>query len=216
MFLRVKKTKNHAYLQIVESYREQGRVRQRVIGTIGRMEELTARGQVDQLLRSLAKYSQRAILLLSGANDPEAEVKKVGPGLIFGRLWEHIGIAEHIGELLKGRRYRFEVERAIFVTVLHRLMNPGSDRQAERWHQAYRIDGVDRLSLQYFYRAMAWLGEPLKATNTCEGFSPRCVKDLIEERLFERRRDLFTGLDLVFFDTTSLYFEGDGGETIGQ
>ena len=59
MFLRVKKTTNHSYLQIVESYREAGRVRQRVIGTIGRMEELEARGQVDQLLRSLAKYSKR-------------------------------------------------------------------------------------------------------------------------------------------------------------
>lgn len=216
MFLRVKKTSSRAYLQIVESYREAGRVRQRVIGTIGRMEELVARGQVDQLLRSLAKYSQRAILLLAGASDPEAEVKKVGPCLIFGRLWERIGIADNIRELLKGRRYRFEVERAIFVTVLHRLMNPGSDRQAERWHQAYRIKGVDRLGLQHFYRAMAWLGEPLKDKTASEGFSPRCVKDVIEERIFERRRDLFTGLDLVFFDTTSLYFEGDGGETIGQ
>ena len=215
MFLRVKKTKNHSYLQIVESYREAGRVRQRVIGTIGRMEELVARGQVDQLLRSLAKYSQRAILLLAGADDPQAQVKKVGPGLIFGRIWERVGIADHILELLQGRRYRFEVERAIFVTVLHRLMNPGSDRQAQRWHQDYRIKGTEKLALQHFYRAMAWLGEPLKKT-TVEGFSPRCVKDVIEEKIFERRRDLFTGLDLVFFDTTSLYFEGDGGETIGQ
>jgi hypothetical protein len=65
MFLRVKKTSNRSYLQIVESYREHGRVRQRVIGTIGRMEELVGRGQVDQLLHSLAKYSQRAVLLLA-------------------------------------------------------------------------------------------------------------------------------------------------------
>lgn len=147
MFLRVKKTSSRAYLQIVESYREQGRVRQRVIGTVGRMEELTARGQNDQLLRSLAKYSERAILLLAGANDPEAEVKKVGPGLVFGRLWNRIGIGEHIREMLNGRRYRFEVERAIFVTALHRLMNPGSDRQANRWHQSYWIDGADNLQL---------------------------------------------------------------------
>src|SRR5437667_364883 len=47
-------------------------------------------------------------------------------------------------------------------------------------------------------------------------FAPRCTKDLVEEALHERRRDLFTDLDLVFFDTTSLYFEGDGGETLGQ
>lgn len=216
MFLRVKKTSSRAYLQIVESYRDQGRVRQRVIGTIGRMEELAARGQVDQLLRSLAKYSERAILLLAGGSDPGAKIKKVGPGMIFDRLWNRVGIGEHIRELLKRRRYRFEVERAIFVTVLHRLMNPGSDRQADRWHQAYRIDGADHLQLQHFYRAMAWLGCPLGDAIPDGEFSPRCVKDTLEEKIFERRRDLFTGLDLVFFDTTSIYFEGNGGETIGH
>ena len=78
MFLRVKKTASGGYLQIVESYRDHGQVRQRVIGTIGRMEELAARGQVEGLLQSLAKYSQRAILLLAGASDPKAQVKKVG------------------------------------------------------------------------------------------------------------------------------------------
>lgn len=216
MFLRVKKTSSRHYLQIVESYRDQGRVRQRVIATIGRMEELSERGQIDQLLRSLAKYSQRAILLLAGVSDPQAKVKKVGPGMVFGRLWERIGIGEHICRLLQGRRYRFEVERTIFATVLHRLMNPGSDRQAERWLKAYRIDKAGNLQLQHFYRAMYWLGSPLKDSAAAEGFSPRCVKDEIEEMIFQRRRNLFTGLDLVFFDTTSLYFEGDGGESIGQ
>ena len=44
----------------------------------------------------------------------------------------------------------------------------------------------------------------------------RCVKDLIEEKLFARRRDLFTDLSLVFFDTTSIYFEGEGGDSLGQ
>lgn len=216
MFLRVKKTSSRAYLQIVESYRDEGRVRQRVIGTIGRMEELAARGQVDQLLRSLAKYSERALLLLAGASDPQAEVKKVGPVLIFERLWERTGIGEIIRELAKKRRYRFNVERAIFVTVLHRLMNPGSDRQAERWMRGYRISGADGLDLQHFYRAMGWLGSPLSDQPETASFSPRCVKDALEEDIFRRRRDLFTGMDLVFFDTTSIYFEGDGGRTIGQ
>ena len=215
MFLRVKKSLSRSYLQIVESYRENGRVRQRVIGTIGRMEELAARGQVDQLLRSLAKYSQRAILLLSGASDPQAQIKKVGPDLIFARLWERVGIADDIRELIQDRRYRFKIEQAIFVTVLNRLMNPGSDRQAQRWQKGYRIKGAEGFQLQHFYRAMAWLGEPVKNAAS-EGFSPRCMKDLLEEKIFQRRRDLFTGLDLVFFDTTSLYFEGDGGQTMGR
>ncbi len=47
-------------------------------------------------------------------------------------------------------------------------------------------------------------------------FAPRCTKDVVEERLFLLNRHLFSGLDLVFFDTTSIYFEGAGGETIGE
>ena len=47
-------------------------------------------------------------------------------------------------------------------------------------------------------------------------FAPRCIKDAIEEALFDRRRDLFSHLDLVFFDTTSIYFEGNGGAELGQ
>ena len=216
MFLRVKKSAGREYLQIVESYREKGKVRQRVIGTIGRTDELVERGQIDQLLRSLAKYSKRAVLLLAGSSDPQAQVKRIGPALVFERLWEQNGIGQIIRELLKGRRYRFEVERAVFVTVLHRLMNPGSDRQAERWKDGYRIAGGEDLELQHFYRAMDWLGSPLKEQPIEAGFTPRCVKDELEEEIFRRRRDLFTGMDLVFFDTTSIYFEGEGGQTIGR
>ena len=46
--------------------------------------------------------------------------------------------------------------------------------------------------------------------------SPRCTKDLVEEALFERGRHLFSELGLVFFDTTSISFEGRGRESIAQ
>ena len=78
--------------------------------------------------------------------------------------------------------------------------------------------GVDGLDLHHLYRAMAWLGEELleKEQDGRTPFAPRCLKDVIEERLFAHRRDLLTRLDLVFMDTTSLYFEGAGGQTLGQ
>jgi hypothetical protein len=65
---------------------------------------------------------------------------------------------------------------------------------------------------------MAWLGEELseKGRDGRTPFSPRCLKDVLEEPLFAHRRDLFTRLDLGFMDTTSLYFEGAGGQTLGQ
>ena len=216
MFLRIKRSSGHEYLQIVENKRDGKRTCQRVIGTIGRMDELAEGGQVDQLLRSLSRYSDRALLLLAGSGDPQAEVKKVGPVLVFERLWERSGIGDIIRDIVRERRYQFDIERAVFVTVLHRLMNSGSDRQAERWMNGYRIAGAQNLDLQHFYRAMAWLGSPMTDQPLEAGFAPRCMKDVLEEEIFRRRRDLFTDMDLVFFDTTSIYFEGDGGETIGQ
>jgi transposase len=63
---------------------------------------------------------------------------------------------------------------------------------------------------------MAFLGEEIEDQVAATPFSPRCTKDLIEETLFLHNRHLFTGLDLVFFDTTSIYFEGLGGEDLGE
>ena len=65
---------------------------------------------------------------------------------------------------------------------------------------------------------MAWLGEELDADQQAggTGLVPRTVKDVIEEELFARRRDLFSELSVVFLDTTSLAFTGAGGETLGE
>ena len=86
---------------------------------------------------------------------------------------------------------------------------------AERWRENYLIPGTEGLELHHLYRAMAFLGDPIEQLEKPTG-AVRCTKDLIEESLFDSRRDLFTEVDLVFFDTTSLYFEGEGGQSIGK
>jgi transposase len=63
---------------------------------------------------------------------------------------------------------------------------------------------------------MAFLGEQVEDQVDATPFSPRCTKDRIEELLFLQNRNLFTSLDLVFFDTTSIYFEGLGGDSLGR
>jgi len=172
---------------------------------------------LEALLRSGLRLSRRLVVLdAQAAGQTEAVVvKRIGPDLVFGRLWEQTGIAAVLAGLLQERRYEFEVERAVYLTVLHRLFASGSDRAAERWREAYHIAGADPLELHHLYRAMAFLGEPLPHEPGTLG-SPRCVKDRIEEALFEWRRDLFTEVDLVFFDTTSIYFEGQGGQRLGR
>lgn len=145
-----------------------------------------------------------------------ASATKIGPALIFGRLWKELGIHKVINDLLSERKFEFDVERAIFLTVLHRLFSSGSDRSCEKWRRDYVIEGVEGLSLYHLYRAMAFLGEELEDQSGATSFAPRFTKDRIEEGMFLERRDLFTGCDLVFFDTTSIYFEGQRGETLGQ
>src|SRR5580700_3839157 len=220
MYFRKKTSGGRAYLQIVESRREGAQVRQQVIATLGRVEDLHKSGQLERLLRSGARFAAKAIVVdaLNDGTAIRADVRRIGPALVFERLWDETGCRTVIEQLAGGRKHGFALERAVFLTVLHRLFAGGSDRAADRWREDYRIDGVEGLELHHLYRAMAWLGEELPAAEQ-DGrtpFAPRCLKDVVEERLFERRRDLFTKLDLVFMDTTSLYFEGAGGQTLGR
>ncbi len=216
MFARVKKSGKYQYLQIVENNKIKGKVKQRVIATIGRLDQLQDKGRVETLIRSLSRFSEKAMLILTGHSDPHALTVKIGPTLIFERLWEQSGIKAALHRLLQGRKFEFDVERAIFLTVLHRLMSSGSDRYCDRWRRDYAIAGTEHIELHHLYRAMGCLGEPLADQSSASDFAPRCNKDLIEEDLFNMWRDLFTGLELVFFDTTSIYFEGEGGESIGK
>jgi transposase len=216
MFVRSKRSGPYEYLQIVENRRVEGRVTQRVIATIGRLDRLKERGEIESLVRSLAKYSEQALLVLSGKSEAVAHAAKIGPALIFERIWEELGIKKVLKELLGKRFFNFDVERATFLTVLHRLMVSGSDRSCDKWRRDYTIRGVSNLSLHHLYRGMAFLGEELEDQTDATPFSPRCTKDLVEERLFLGQRHLFQGLDLVFFDTTSIYFEGEGGVTLGE
>lgn len=220
MFVRAKKSGRYEYLQVVQNERVDGHVRQQVVATLGRVDQLQDEGHIDALLSSCSRFARNVAVMDAhkrGALPPVRTVK-IGPPLVFERLWRERKIKDVLGQLLRGRKYSFPVERAIFMTVLHRLMVSGSDRAAETWCRGYKIDGIDDLELHHLYRAMAWLGEELPADRQggATPFAPRCNKDLIEERLFAERRDLFSSLSMVFFDTTSVYFEGEGGETLGE
>ena len=216
MFARIKKSGKYQYLQIVQNRREGPKTIQRVIATVGRMDKLQAKGEVEILVRSLSRFSEKVLLILSDKSQVQASSKKIGPALIFERLWRELGIRKVLKQLLSDRKFTFDVERAVFLTVLHRLFVSGSDRFCHKWHQDYIIRGVETLSLHHLYRAMSFLGEEIDDQKDKTPFSPRCIKDVIEEELFHERRDLFAGLDLVFFDTTSIYFEGEGGESLGE
>jgi hypothetical protein len=219
VFVREKRIGPYTYVYLVETVREDGKIKQRIIRNLGRQEDVERRGDLDRLARSAARLAQRSMVisLLDEGATPQLACTHIGPPLLFERLWRDTQCGEVLRELLADRGFEFPVERAIFLTVLHRLMVSGSDRACAQWREDYRIDGTDDLQLHHLYRAMAWLGEELPAADQvgCT-LVARCVKDLVEERLFARRRSLFADLSVVFMDTTSLYFEGEGGVTLGE
>ena len=220
MFLREKHINGYTYLYLVESVREDGRAKQRIIKNLGRKDVVVASGELERLAASVGRYAERAIVLsqIDAGNPDGLACKRIGAPLLFGRLWEETGCKAVLNDLLGSRAFEFGVERAVFATVLHRIMVSGSDRACEKWLADYDIPEVDGLALDHLYRAMAWLGEELPDEQQTHAtpFGPGTIKDLIEEQLFERRRDLFSELSVVFIDTTTLSFCGAGGEVLGE
>ena len=182
----------YEYLQIAESFRKEGKPRQRIVANLGRRDRLEAEGKIDSLVESLAKFSQkyRALKALS----LEARTAKLwGPALIFGRLWEEQGLPEILGRLAEGRKFGFDLERVAFAMVLQRLISPGSDLQGSGW--APTVEGLPEIALQHLYRTNGFLAE---------------IREELEKSLFARDRDLFSQeLDVLFLDTTSVAIHRD-------
>jgi hypothetical protein len=156
MFVREKRIGAYRYLYLVETIRENGRTKQRIIRNLGRREMVEARGDLDRLARSAARLSQRSMILslIEDGGAPDVVCRRIGAigaPLLFERLWQESGCRAVVEGLLAGRRFEFVVERAVFLTVLHRLMVSGSDRACEHWRDDYR-----ELDLHHLYRP--WLG----------------------------------------------------------
>lgn len=206
MFFRVKRSVQNSgtyeYLQLVESKRAGGQVRQHVLLNLGRLDQLRADGTIDDLLRSLAKFSdQLRVIEKVRTEGLEAHcARSWGPALVFSRLWEQQGLPEIFDRLVRGRQFGFDVERVAFALALQRLCDPGSDLQGSQWLSTVECDGFDSIALQHMYRTVGFLAEK---------------RDDLERELFVRDRDLFTQtLDLVFIDTTSTFIYRDEETTL--
>lgn len=204
MFVRIKRSGPREYLQIVENFREGKKVRQRVIANLGRLDVLRVTGALDSITASLAQLSENVAVISSvkEGNQKVEWAKEWGSFLVFRRLWEKMELDQIIRSLKRKSKYEFDVERAIFYTVLHRLTEPGSDLKASKWlDNIYDPEGVNR-GYQHLLRAMGYLSD---------------FKEQIEDAMFLKGRTLFDdSLDLVFVDTTSIYFEGEGPEGLAQ
>jgi hypothetical protein len=208
MFVRVKRVqtngRDYQYLQVVETRRDRGRVVQHVVANFGRLEAVVDSGDLDRVITGLVAHSPTLRLVQSyRAGTLQAEWNKVwGPVLVFERLWEELELPALLHDLVRRRRLGFDFERLVFALVLQRLLAPGSDRAGAKWIPTVHARGFEGLRLAHYYRALRVLWRH---------------KARIEQALYQKGLDLFNQpLDLVFFDTTSLYFEGRGPEGLAK
>jgi hypothetical protein len=200
MFVRVKtvqtKSQTYQYLHIVQNFREEGRVRQRILGSLGRLDKLLAEGDLEKVIAQLVEHCPSVRLLRAqAAGSLQIQSDQVwGPVMVFDRLWEDLGLKEQLRDLAAHKRFQFDFERMVFAQVLQRFLEPGSDLRGSKWIKTVHEPGFKGLQLGDFYQSLGFLWEK---------------KQEIEEALYRRGLDLFNQeIDLVFFDTTSTYFEG--------
>src|SRR6266700_4756087 len=105
-------------LLIVDNEWVDGKVKQRVLLRLGRLDELLATGQLDLLIQSLGRFSEKLAVLGAHTRGDSIATRsaKIGPPLIFQRLWQACSIDQVLTALLQDRRFEFSVERAIFLT----------------------------------------------------------------------------------------------------
>lgn len=87
MFLRRKKVGPHVYLQIVESRWDEGKVRQRVLASLGREDRLEQSGSLEGLVESAARHCESLLVISAHRQGKLGELEncRIGPALVFER-----------------------------------------------------------------------------------------------------------------------------------
>jgi len=173
------------------------RSRAQVIYNFGR-EDVVSRAALERLASSLSRFlSPDAALTASAGEGFEfLEARPLGGTWVLDGLWQRLGIDALMRRLLKGRRRDAAAERVLFALVANRALAPSSKLAAARWvTEDVHIAGLAETSDDACYRAMDWLLE---------------IQPALEREVFHQVANLLNlEVDLLFFDTTSTYFELD-------
>jgi len=203
MFVRRTVARGHTYLKIVRSYREDGKMKQEVLFTLGRLDALQESGQIDGLLKALGRFATRQQLVDVSRDVSIEDVYYLGSAHVVRRMLERTGLWKTLEAVAhKRRRMQLPWLPLVFGMILSRFVEPCSKRRLHRewWKKMYPEllalpEEKQELELHWFYRAMDVLYRH---------------REDVERALFDRRgeRDLFNQtIDVVFYDTTTLYFE---------
>jgi Transposase DDE domain len=204
MFLREVRRRNKngsqvSYLQLVHNEWDAAAQasRTKILYSFGRTDQVDL-AAIERLIASLSRLLDPAAALRATVSSELTflESRPLGGAHVLDGMWQRLGIDKVMGGLLKGRRRDPRVERVLFALVANRALDASSKLAAAGWvNDDVHIDGLPTVSDDACYRAMDWLLE---------------IKDALEREVFWQVATLLDlEVDLLFFDTTSTYFELD-------
>ena len=198
MFIKVTKSGKYQYAQLVESYRENGATRHKVLLNLGRVDQIANNPSYQNLARSLAKLSN-AGEVVNPRDISEAEVFNWGHG-VYRKIWDQYGIGTILGKIAAGRRIKYDVDDAAFLMAVQHLLRPRS--KLGTFNGQRRYIGLPTVELNHLYRSLDILSE---------------CKDALEEELFAKNRNLFNmEVDVVFYDVTTFSFESVRADSLRE
>jgi transposase len=192
------------YVQLAHNVRDpvSGQPKANVLYTFGRSDELDV-AAIKRLTRSLSRFlfpedALQTRAALGGEQLPITVLKSVpfGGAYLLRQLWETLGMHRVLQECLAERSFTAPVEWAAFAMVANRALAPDSKMGVEEWaREDVALGNPEPIDLQHLYRAMDVLLE---------------YRETIHKEVFWAVADLLNlEVDLLFFDTTSTYFERD-------
>jgi len=193
MFIKITKNKNGtAYYHLVESYRDEGKVKQRTLLSLGRVDE----GKLEQLAEAISKHTDKLSVFNLAKDIDIKDTYILGPLLVLRRMMEELGISQCLS-MLQGKhpKLQFDLEKVVFSQLCSRFLKPVSklslyDNWLGRMYPGMVEQNID---LHHIYRSLDLL---------CEH------KDEIEQYLYYHGKDLFNiNVDVVLYDLTTLRFE---------
>jgi hypothetical protein len=211
VYLRRTKRKNKDgtvahYLQLAHNVRDPdtGVVKAQILHSFGRAEHLE-REALERLVVSIARYLDQDPPLVTSTSASTAvsgeveavDARNLGGAWVLDQLWRRLGIDKAVTKVARGRKFdAARVERTLFALVASRALAPSSKLEVVRWiADDVHIGGLGQVDADGCYRAMDFLLDAL---------------DELQQTVFYAAADLLNlDVDLIFFDTTSTYFELD-------
>ena len=196
MFTRISRSGGRSYLQLVESFRENGKVKQRMVASLGRLDEVKVKALIEDLERCIGVKSV-ALDLAVPATLPIAFASARAFGDLYALqcLWQELGLGTALKRTLRSSKRQFDAEALIRTMVFNRLSDPCSKLGLLEWLERVEMPGVSKVTHQQLLRAMDVLVDRMDAV---ESSLTQLIKPLLD-----------TSLSLVFYDLTTIRIHGE-------